>query len=152
MNSALHVVSLRKSSEAHTKTHTSPLLGLVPYFATWLVVALYLFLQPIILHHHLVPFVFFVGLINAYSVGQIIIAHLTKNAHFPYQNVLVWPLAVAVLDSVGPRLGLWPSALGDGTYQIAFMFACLGLGIGVYGSFVVGSSGGGSGRGDVGLC
>ena len=52
------------------------------------------------------------------------------------QNALTIPLGLAVLDSVGLRTGLWPSALGDGTYQISFMFACLGLGIGVYGSFV----------------
>ena len=36
------------------------------------------------------------------------------------------------------RLGFgWPSALGDGVYQVAFMFSCLGLAFGVYGSFVV---------------
>lgn len=137
LNSALHVISLRKSSESHTKHHKSPLLGLVPCFVTWIVVASYLYLQPIILHYHLVPFIFFVGIINAYSVGQIIIAHLTKNENFPYQNVLVWPLGLAVIDSVGLRVGLWPSVLGSGTYQIAFMFASLGLGIGIYGSFVV---------------
>lgn len=34
-------------------------------------------------------------------------------------------------------LGLWPSALGDGVYQIALVMLCLGLAIGVYGSFVV---------------
>ena len=106
----------------------------------------YLYLQPIILHHHLVPFIFYVGIINAYSVGQIIIAHLTQNPKFPYQNVLVVPLTLAVVDSVGLRLGLWPSVLGAGTYQIAFMFACLGLGIGVYGSFVVSIA---CGRGDI---
>jgi len=106
------------------------------FFLRWVVVAAYLYLQPIILHQHLVPFVFFVGLLNAYSVGQIIIAHLTKNENFPYENVLTWPLLLAVIDSAGLRLGLWPSVLGTGTYQIAFMFACLGLGIGVYGSFV----------------
>ena len=74
---------------------------------------------------------------NAYSVGKIITAHLTKSPKFPYTNSLMTPLSLAVIDSIGPRLGLWPSVLGDGTYQIAFMFACLGLGVGVYGSFVV---------------
>lgn len=137
MNSALHVLSLRKSSASHTRSHESPLLGLAPIFATWITVALYLYLQPIILHYHLVPFVFYVGLINAYSVGRIIIAHLTKDPQFPYHNILATPLLLAVLDSVGLRLGLWPSVLGDSMYQIAFMFACLGLSIGIYGSFVV---------------
>ncbi|MCJ1255761.1 Cholinephosphotransferase 1 [Lignoscripta atroalba] len=126
-------MSVRKSANQPTRI---PLLGLLPSFFTWTLVPLYLYLQPIILHRHLVPFTFYIGLINAYSVGQIIIAHLTKSPDFPYQNVLNIPLALAVVDSLGLRLGIWPSVLGDGTYQIAFMFACLGLSIGVYGSFV----------------
>jgi|SRR6266498_1840462 len=113
-----------------------PLYGLIPIFATWALIPTYLYLQPIILHHHLVPFIFYVGLINAYSVGQMITAHLTK-ARFPYDNILVLPLAWGILDSLGPVLGFWPSSLGSGTYQVAFVFLCLGLGVGVYGSFVV---------------
>ncbi|KAL9126368.1 MAG: hypothetical protein Q9217_004570 [Psora testacea] len=97
-----------------------PLYGLIPYFITWLFVPTYLYLNPVILNHHLIPFVFYIGLINAYSVGQIIVKHLTKDSKFPMYNVLTLPLAVAVLDSMGPFLGLWPSALGGGTYQIAF--------------------------------
>lgn len=98
---------------------------------------IYLYQQPVILHFHLIPFIFYVGLINAYSVGQIIIAHLTKSPDFPYANVLTLPLVLAVFDSLGPMLGIWPSALGDGTYQIGFVFCCLGLAVGVYGSFIV---------------
>ena len=127
------MLAVRRSRSLSTAT---PLYGLLPYFVTWAFVPAYLYLQPIILHHHLIPFVFYIGLINAYSVGQIIIGHLTKS-EFPYQNVLTIPIGLAVVDSLGPKIGLWPSVLGDGTYQISFMFACLGLGIGVYGSFVV---------------
>lgn len=117
------------------------LVGLVPFFTSWALIAAYLALQPNILRNHLVPFVFYVGLINAYSVGQMIVAHLTKS-DFPYQNILVLPLAYGVLDSLGPVLqemvGFgWPTALGDGVYQVAFLFMCLGLAVGVYGSFVV---------------
>ena len=132
-DSALHVMSVQKSAKRSSKI---PLFGLLPSFATWTLVPFYLYLQPVILHRHLVPFTFYVGLVNAYSVGLIILAHLTKSPNFPYQNVLNIPLAMAVADSLGLRLGLWPSVLGDGTYQIGFMFACLGLGVGVYGSFV----------------
>lgn len=101
----------------------------------------YLTFHPEILHQHIVPFVFYVGLINAYSVGQIITAHLTK-ADFPFQNVLLAPMAYGVLDSIGPvmqeRVGFgWPSALGTGVYQVAFVSMCLGLAVGVYGTFVV---------------
>lgn len=117
------------------------LLGLLPFFATWTLIPAYLLLQPNILHNHLVPFVFFAGLVNAYSVGQMITAHLAK-LDFPYYNVLVLPLAFGVLDSLGPRLqewiGIgWPSALGDDVYQVAYVFSMLGMAIGVYGSFVV---------------
>ena len=126
-----------KARREQGKEANSPLLGLIPYFVTWIFVPLYLYLQPVILHYHLVPFVCYVGLINAYSVGLIIIAHLTKNPDFPMHNVLTVPLGLAVADSMGPRLGLWPSILGFGTYQIAFVFMCTGLAIGVYGSFVV---------------
>ena len=134
--SALNVMKVRQEQG---KDVYSPLLGLIPYFVTWTFVPLYLYLQPIILHYHLIPFVFYVGLINAYSVGLIIIAHLTKNPNFPMYNVLAVPLGLAVADSMGPVIGLWPSVLGFGTYQIAFTFMCTGLAIGLYGSFVVGT-------------
>jgi len=134
MISALHVMQVRREQGKAVET---PLLGLIPALVIWTLVPLYLFLQPVILHQHLIPFVFYVGLINAYSVGLIIIAHLTQDSQFPTSNVLVWPLGFAALDSLGPVLGLWPSVLGSGTYQIAFIFMCMGLGVGVYGSFVV---------------
>ena len=128
---------MRRVQQEQGKAIDTPLIGLFPCFARWIVISLYLYLQPTILEYHLVPFVFYVGLVNAYSVGLIIIAHLTNNPEFPMQNILTWPLLLAVVDSLGPMVGLWPSLLGFGTYQIAFVFMCLGLGIGVYGSFVV---------------
>ena len=119
---------------------TKALLGLVPLVVTWTLIPAYLYLNPVILHHHLVPFIFYAGLVNAYSVGQMIIAHVTQS-RFPYYNILLLPLAWGVFDSVGPWLTAnigwgWPSALGE-EYQVAFVFLCLGLSVGVYGSFVV---------------
>jgi len=120
------------------------LVGLLPFFGTWTLTVLYLALQPNILHCHLVPFALFAGLVNAYSVGQIITAHLVQ-LDFPYTNVMALPLIYGVVDSLGPWLQYetshawlgWPSALGDGVYQVAYMFCMLGLAVGVYGSFVV---------------
>ncbi|EPE04651.1 cdp-alcohol phosphatidyltransferase [Ophiostoma piceae UAMH 11346] len=145
-----------RASDRNNNHH--PLLGLVPFFATWALVVSYLLLQPEILTAHIVPFVFFVGLFNAYSVGQMITAHVA-HLPFPYYNVMTIPLAFGVIDSLGPRLQTlepaaasllfgtnappayfrlgWPSALGDGVYQVAYMFLMLGTAIGVYGSFVV---------------
>ena len=137
-NSVWHVMQVQREQK---KPVDIPLYGLAPYFTAAGHVAVYLYLQPVVLNHDLIPFVFYVGLINAYAVGMIIIAHLTKDPEFPMQNVLVLPLTLAVVDSLGPFTGLWPSALGSGTYQIAFVFMLLGLAVGVYGSFVVSRSG-----------
>ncbi len=130
----MHVMEVQRERKQDV---IKPLYGLFPYFVTWSFIPTYLYLQPVILEYHLIPFVFYVGLINAYSVGLMIVAHLTQDPTFPMYNVLTIPLGLAVLDSAGPFLGLWPSALGNGTYQIAFVFMCVGFGFGVYGSFVV---------------
>lgn len=115
----------------------APLFGLLPMVAIWTVVPAYLYLHPAILENHLVPFALYVGLVNAYAVGRMIVGHLVQSC-FPYHNVLLYPLVLGVIDSAGPRLGLWPAPfLGDGMGQIAFMYGCFGLAVGIYGSFVV---------------
>ncbi|KAL1838872.1 hypothetical protein VTJ49DRAFT_2096 [Mycothermus thermophilus] len=141
VESARNVIRARRARGDRSR---HALVGLLPFFATWALIVAYLFLQPTILHGHLVPFAVFAGIVNAYSVGQMITAHLVR-LPFPYWNVLIVPLAWGVIDSLGPVLlrhspvpGIgWPSALGDGVYQVAFMFCMLGMAVGVYGSFVV---------------
>ncbi|KAG7291580.1 hypothetical protein NEMBOFW57_001599 [Staphylotrichum longicolle] len=141
VESARNVIRARRARGDRSRY---ALVGLGPFFAAWSLIVAYLALQPTILHNHLVPFAVFAGLVNAYSVGQMITAHLVK-LPFPYWNVMVVPLAFGVIDSVGPVLLKyspvpwlgWPSALGDGVYQVAFMFCMLGMATGVYGSFVV---------------
>src|SRR5690242_1178867 len=130
-----------KARRARGQKTRVALLGLLTFAAAWVLITAYLFLQPTILHHHLVPFVFYAGLINAYSVGRMIISHLTKS-RFPRGNVLIYPLIYGVIDSLGPflqeHLGFgWPSALGSDVYQVAFVFLCLGLEVGVRGGLVV---------------
>ncbi|EXJ71381.1 ethanolaminephosphotransferase [Cladophialophora psammophila CBS 110553] len=132
ISSALNVMNARRQ---RGQDPYKALVGLAPFAITWTLIPTYLWLNPVILHRHLVPFIIFAGIVNAYSVGQMIVAHLVKDK-FPYQNVLVVPLACAIVDSLGPTLGLWPSALGDDVYQVAFVFLSLGLALGVYGSFV----------------
>ena len=134
LDSILHVMEVQRERK---QSPTKPLYGLAPFFIASAYVAAYLYLQPVILNHHLIPFVFYAGMLNAYSVGRMIVAHLTKDPEFPMQNVLTIPLGLAVADSLAPTLGLWPSALGFGTYQIAFVFMLMGLSFGVYGSFIV---------------
>jgi len=136
--SAQNVMNARR---ARGENPVSALYGLLPFFTVWTLIPIYLQLNPLILKEHLVPFVFYAGLINAYSVGQMIVAHLTKSS-FPYQNILALPLVFGIVDSIGPvlktHIGIgWPSALGHDAYQVGYMFLCLGVAIGTYGSFVV---------------
>ncbi|KAI1391920.1 Choline/ethanolaminephosphotransferase [Hypoxylon trugodes] len=140
VESARNVIKARRARGDRSRW---ALFGLLPFFGTWVLVAAYLYLQPVIRTQHLVPFSIFAGMVNAYSVGQVITAHLVK-LPFPYWNILALPLAFGVIDSLGPILQAhvgwasgWPSALGDGVYQVAFMFLMLGMAVGVYGSFVV---------------
>ncbi|KAJ9155537.1 CDP-alcohol phosphatidyltransferase [Pleurostoma richardsiae] len=142
VESARNVIRARRARGDRSRY---ALVGLAPFFITWALIVAYLALQPNILNCHLIPFVLFCGLVNAYSVGQMITAHLVK-LDFPYYNVLILPLAAGVADSLGPFLQAdlfgrswagWPSALGSGVYQVAYVFLMLGLAIGVYGSFVV---------------
>ena len=132
VSSAINVMQARRE---RGQDPAKALWGLAPVLATWTLIPAYLLLNPNILHHHLVPFVLFAGLLNAYSVGQMIVRHLVKDK-FPYKNILIIPLAWAVVDSLGPKLGLWPSALGGDIYQVAFVFLMTGLAMGIYGSFV----------------
>jgi ethanolaminephosphotransferase len=137
-NSAQNVVKARRERGQNARKALS---GLLTFAAPWILIPVYLYLQPVILRHHLVPFVFYAGLINAYSVGRMIISHLTKS-RFPRGNVLIYPLIYGVADSLGPflqqKIGVgWPSALGNDVYQVAFVFMCLGLAVGVHGSFIV---------------
>ena len=113
-----------------------PLLGLLPAFGAWGLFVVYLAFHPEIRQNYLVPFILFIGLVNAYSVGQMIVAHLVKTS-FPYHNVLILPLAFAVADSFGASLGLWSSIIGADLNQVEFVLLLLGFAIGIYGTFVV---------------
>ncbi|PWY79466.1 Choline/ethanolaminephosphotransferase [Aspergillus sclerotioniger CBS 115572] len=131
-SSIVHVMQVRCERK---QDPIKPLYGLLPLVAVWTLVPAYLYLQPTILENYMVPFCLYVGMINAYAVGRMICAHLVK-ASFPYFNMLLIPLALAVLDSAGATFGFWSSLLGDGERQVAFIWVCLGLSVGIYGSFV----------------
>jgi ethanolaminephosphotransferase len=138
VESSLNVIRARRSRGAGAR---GALIGLIPFFSVWLLVVTYLKQHTEVLHNHLVPFALFVGLVNAYSVGQMITAHLLKQP-FPFYNILGGLLAFGVFDSMGPILADmvgfgWPSALGSDSYQVAYVFLMLGTAFGVYGSFVV---------------
>ncbi|KAI9370728.1 CDP-alcohol phosphatidyltransferase-domain-containing protein [Aspergillus egyptiacus] len=131
-SSIAHVVQVRKE---RGQDALKPIYGLLPLVATWALVPGYLYFNPTILENYLVPFALYVGLVNAYAVGRMICAHLVHQ-DFPYCNILLAPLALAVVDSAGAHFGLWPETLVETVGHPAFVFLSLGLGLGVYGSFV----------------
>ncbi|KAI1002227.1 hypothetical protein K3495_g5975 [Podosphaera aphanis] len=138
IQSSLNVIKARRIRGDRSR---EALLGLLPLLITWTLIPIYLYLNPGILYQHLISFVFFAGLVNAYSVGQMITAHLVQQ-DFPYLNILIFPLAYGVLDSLGPfllqQVGVgWSSALANNGYQVLYSFCMLGFAIGVYGSFVL---------------
>ncbi|KAF4226759.1 hypothetical protein CNMCM6805_004158 [Aspergillus fumigatiaffinis] len=134
-SSIVHVMTVQAE---RGKDSVKPLYGLIPLVTMWTLAPVYLYLQPTILEHYTIPFMLLVGLINAYAVGNMIVAHLVK-ADFPFSHIFIGiaPLALGVLDGAAPLLGLWQSVLGSESGQVGYLFGCLGLAIGVYGSFVV---------------
>ncbi|KAJ5594278.1 uncharacterized protein N7459_000486 [Penicillium hispanicum] len=132
-SSILHVMQVRRR---RGEDPIAPLYGLLPLFAIWLLVPAYLYLQPDILENYTIPFGLYVSLVNAYAVGRMIVGHLVQSG-FPYHNILLYPLVLGVIDNAGPVFGLWSSpVLGNGAGQVAFVFGCLGMAVGIYGSFV----------------
>jgi ethanolaminephosphotransferase len=133
-SSIWHVMQVRRERGLDPFT---PLYGLLPMVAIWTLVPAYLYLQPVILEKHTIAFGLYVGLVNAYAVGRMIVGHLVQSG-FPYHNILLYPLALAVLDSAVAAVGLRTGpVLGYSTNQVMFLFGCLGLAVGIYGSFVV---------------
>ncbi|EFR02585.1 cholinephosphotransferase 1 [Nannizzia gypsea CBS 118893] len=138
VTSIMNVLEVAVGGNRHSGEDSkyTPLYGLLPAILPWTLLVPYLYMHPDILHNHLVPVVLFGGILNAYSVGQMIVAHLVK-LDFPYHNAINFPLAVGVIDSLLPKLGLLENSfIGSGPSQVAFVFTCLGLAVGIYGSFV----------------
>jgi len=142
IQSSRNVIKVRRSKKLPIR---EALAGLIPFLALVTTAPIWLALRPIVLKEHLLPFMFFLGATFAYQVGLIIVAHLTQSP-FPFFNVMLLPIFIFIgmLDSMGPFLlhhtsGTigWPSALGDGHYQVGYVFLCMGLSFGIYGSFVV---------------
>ncbi|KZZ96899.1 sn-1,2-diacylglycerol cholinephosphotransferase [Ascosphaera apis ARSEF 7405] len=109
------------------------LKGLLPALEMWVLVCIYLYLQPGVLHCCTIGLILYIGLMNAFSVSQMICAHVTK-APFPYRNILTLPLYMGIIDSLGRHLGLYSECfMGD---HSTFIYVSLGIALGVYGSFV----------------
>ena len=76
-NTFSSVQNVMKAVKERGEDPYRPLVGLLPIAVTWTLIPAYLALNPVILHNHLVPFVIFAGIVNAYSVGPVSYTHLT---------------------------------------------------------------------------
>ncbi|KAI5300684.1 hypothetical protein KEM56_002268 [Ascosphaera pollenicola] len=119
--------------KARGENRREALKGLLPALEMWVLVVIYLYLQPGVLQCCTVGVILYVGLMNAFSVSQMICAHVTK-APFPYRNILTLPLYIAISDCLGRHMGFYSECI-MGNHS-TFIYASLGLALGVYGSFI----------------
>ncbi|EPY50844.1 diacylglycerol cholinephosphotransferase [Schizosaccharomyces cryophilus OY26] len=103
------------------------LLGLSPYLVQWTAVFLLYVKYPYFFEEQFVTIYLLNAIIFAYSVGVIIVSHVTESS-FPYWNVLILPFVVNALDAY--TFGILKN------YQKEYIFAYFGFGLGIYGNFV----------------
>ncbi|BFZ64643.1 Phosphotransferase [Saitoella coloradoensis] len=112
------------------------LAGLLPFFGTSFLVYVWLSARPELVTEHLIPLMLFIGAVLAYMVGLMIISHVSHQS-FPHFNILLLPIIYASLDStILPLLFSLPSTISPSNSPL-YVLACLGLAMGVYGSFVM---------------
>lgn len=108
------------------------LKGLIPFFAFYASVALTLLLHPEIITTHCLAFVLTIGLTIAFTVGRIILAHLTLQP-FPYLNP-------PMLIPLGQLALIWISTHVYGFHYETVVgnvvWTGLGLSLGLHGMFV----------------
>lgn len=136
-NLSSSIYTATSSARARGKTTRSVLCGLLPAVEMWATIVGSLYLRPQLLEQQTITVILYAGLVNAYAVGRIITAHLTKSS-FPHGDILLVPAYLSIFDSLAVHFGLLEGpVLHD---HVALIFASLGLAIGVYGSFVVSDS------------
>lgn len=133
-NTGGSILNVVHSQRRRNRSVVRALFGLLPAFEMWTIISAYLNLEPDVMNRHIFPFILYVGLINAYVVGQMIVAHLVKT-EFPHKNILLFPLAMGAIDSLGPKYGWYETSFI--TDHAVYVWMCFGLALGVYGSFVV---------------
>ena len=73
------------------------LLGLAPFFIVSGIAYVFLSHHEDIVYMHLLPTMLYLGVVFAYTVGTIIIAHVAKK-DFPYWNITFLPLIAGLAD------------------------------------------------------
>lgn len=130
-----NIDSARRNVADHykdSKPYHKALKGLLPFFFYYLTVFAWLTYNPIIIEKYCLPFVLTIGLTLAFSVGRIIIGHLTLQK-FPMLTPSVFiPFAEFLIFSLLTWLGYSPDSItGD------LIWAGFGLSLGFYSLFVL---------------
>jgi len=133
-----NIDSARKNVQDHykkandSKGYYKALRGLIPFFAYYATVFAWLIYNPIIIEKYCLPFVLTVGLTLAFSVGRIIIGHLTLQK-FPLLTPSIFiPFAEFLIFKLLTSMG-WSadSITGD------LIWTGFGLSLGFYSLFVL---------------
>lgn len=106
--------------------------GLIPFFAYYGSIVLLIAVYPEYLYQFGLPLILSIGLSVAFSVGRIIVAHLTMQK-FPYIH---FPMVIPVLQIIGTWFAV--EILGYDKFDTFYSISWLGFGItlGIHGMFV----------------
>lgn len=106
--------------------------GILPFFIYYLTVFLWLIINPVIIENYLLPFVLTIGLTMAFSVGRIIVGHLTKQS-FPVANPSSFiPISQIFLYYLLTSLHYSPISITSDLIWTGF-----GLSLGFYSMFII---------------
>jgi len=73
------------------------MIGLLPFFTVSTMACVFLSHHNEFVHSHLLPTTLYLGVVFAYMVGTIIVAHVSKQK-FPYWNMTWIPLILGLAD------------------------------------------------------
>ncbi|ODQ64393.1 ethanolaminephosphotransferase [Nadsonia fulvescens var. elongata DSM 6958] len=125
-------VNVLKSRRTRGLPTRGALSGLIPFFAFYVSVFTWVYVCPAVLTQYGFPFLLIVGLSNAFMVGRIILAHLTKT-DFPYFHfVTLLPSVCILLHFLGIAIH---GSIASFTFASVYM--SLGVCTVTYGFFVM---------------
>lgn len=130
-----NIDSARKNVRKHyqqsnPRDYLNAIKGLLPFFVYYLSVFALIIVNPVLIEKYSIPLVLMIGASVAFSVGRIIVAHLTKQA-FPYMTPASFlPTIILILNELLKFLGYT-----DAIKELIWMG--LGLSFGFYGMFVI---------------
>lgn len=122
--------NVRKHYKSNPREYLNAIKGLLPFFVYYLSVFALIIVNPVLIEKYSIPLVLMIGASVAFSVGRIILGHLTKQA-FPYMTPSSFlPTIILILNEFLKFLGYT-----DAIRELIWMG--LGLSFGFYGMFVI---------------